>query len=148
MSTSYVIILLDHLAEHMIYLSSVSSFWISLDSSYDHEFHLSQWLGMTPKDYEYLLVAADLAHFHQRWGFSKKKMKWKLFLEGHRFSTINCPGMFEVDTKKLDLNAFFHGLSPKHREQVYFIRIKVLTLDSPRKLRCRNIVMVEWSSLL
>jgi hypothetical protein len=138
MSTSFDMILLDQLAEHMIYLSSVSSFWFSLDSSYDHEFHLCQQLGMTPKDYEYLLVAANLAHFHQRWGFSIKKMKWKLFLEGHQLTTINCPGMFEVDTKKIDLNAFFHGLSPKHREQVYFIWIGVLNPDSPRKIEMQK----------
>jgi hypothetical protein len=36
---------------------------------------------MTPKDYEYLLVATDLAHVDKRWGFSIKKVKWKLFLE-------------------------------------------------------------------
>jgi hypothetical protein len=65
-------------------------------------------------------------------------MKWKLFLKGHRFTTINCPGTFEVDTKKVDLNAFFHGLSPKHREQVYFIWIGVLTPDSPRKIEMQK----------
>jgi len=49
---------------------------------------------MTPKDYEYLLVAADLAHFHKRWGFSIKMTKLRLFLEGHWFTTINCDGTF------------------------------------------------------
>ena len=44
MSTSYAGSLLDHLAEYMIYLSTASSFRFSLDSSYDHEFHLSQQL--------------------------------------------------------------------------------------------------------
>jgi hypothetical protein len=38
--------LLDHLAEHMLFLSTVSLFWYSLNSSYDHGFHLSQRLGM------------------------------------------------------------------------------------------------------
>jgi hypothetical protein len=66
MATSYVNISLGHLADHLIYLSSSSSFWFSLNSSYDHDFHLSKRLGVTPKDYEYLLVAADLAHFHKR----------------------------------------------------------------------------------
>jgi hypothetical protein len=33
----------------MIYLSTTSSFWFSLNSSYDHEFHLSKQLGMSPK---------------------------------------------------------------------------------------------------
>jgi hypothetical protein len=37
---------------------------------------------MSPQDYEYLLVAASLAHFvHQKQGFSIKISKWKLFLE-------------------------------------------------------------------
>jgi hypothetical protein len=41
MSTSYDGTILDHLAEHVLYLSTASSFWFRLDSSYDHEFHLS-----------------------------------------------------------------------------------------------------------
>jgi hypothetical protein len=48
MSTSYDGSLLDHLAEYMIYLSTAPSFWYSLNSSYDHGFHLSRRLGMTP----------------------------------------------------------------------------------------------------
>ena len=115
MSTSYDGSLLDHLAEYMIYLSTASSFWFSLDSSYDHEFHLSKRFGMSPQDYEHLLVAAHLAHFHTKWGFSIKKVKWNLFVEGHQFKTTNCTGTFEVDAKKLDLNACISGVSPKNR---------------------------------
>ena len=37
MAMSYDIISLDHLANHLIYLSASSSFWFSLKSSYDHE---------------------------------------------------------------------------------------------------------------
>ena len=74
---------------------------------------------MTPKDYEYLLVAADLANFHKRWGFSIKMMKLKLFLEGHLFTTISCDGTLEVNEKKVDLNAFMKGEPPKHREREY-----------------------------
>ena len=62
--------LLDHLAEHMMYLSAASSFWFNLNSSYDHDCHLSKQLGMSPQDYEYLLAAANLAQFHPKWGFS------------------------------------------------------------------------------
>jgi hypothetical protein len=83
MVPSYGGTLFDHLANHLIYLSTATSFWYSLNSSYDHEFHLSKRLGISPQDYEYLLVAAQLAHFHTKWGFSIKKLKWKLFIEGH-----------------------------------------------------------------
>ena len=81
MAMSYYNNSLDHLANHLIHLSSSSSFWFSLNSSYDNEFHLSKRLGITPQDYEFLLVAANLAHFHKTWGFSIKIMKLKLFLE-------------------------------------------------------------------
>ena len=66
MPTSYDGTLLDHLAKHIMYLSSASSFWFSLNSSYNHDCHLSKRLGVSPQDYEYLLVAADLAHIHQQ----------------------------------------------------------------------------------
>ena len=48
MAMSYYNISLDHLAEHMIHLSTASSFWFSLNSSYDNEFHLSKRLGTSP----------------------------------------------------------------------------------------------------
>jgi len=138
MATSYYNNSLDHLANHLIHLSSSSSFLFSLNSSYDNEFHLSKRLGITPQDYEFLLVAADLAHFLKRWGFSIKMMKLKLFLKGHLFMTINCDGTMEVDEKKLDLNAFMKGKPPKHRERVYFIRIGVLHANSPRKIETQK----------
>jgi hypothetical protein len=53
-------------------------------------------------------------------------MKWKLFLEGHWFTTINCDGTFEVDTKKLDLNAFIEGTPKINRERLYFLWIGIL----------------------
>ena len=55
MSTSYDGSFLDHLAEFLIYLSTASSFWFSLDSSYDHECHLSKQFGTSPQDYEHPL---------------------------------------------------------------------------------------------
>jgi len=119
MGTIYVNISLVHLADHLIYLYSSSSFWFSLNSSYDNEFHLSKDLGITPLNYYFLLVAADLAHFNKRWVFSIKMMKLKLFLEGHLFTTISCDGTLEVNEKKVDLNAFMKGEPPKHRERVY-----------------------------
>ena len=138
MAMSYYNNSLIHLANHLIHLSSSSSFWFSLNSSYDNEFHLSKRLGITPQDYEFLLVSADLAHFHKIWGFSIKMMKLKLFLEGQLFTTINCDGTMEVDEKKVDLNAFMKGEPPKHRERVYFIRIGVLHANSPRKIEMQK----------
>jgi hypothetical protein len=81
MPTSYDGTLLDHQAEHIRYLSTASSSWFSVNSSYDHGCHLSKQMCMSPQDYDYLLVAANLAHFHQNWGFSIKISKWKLFLK-------------------------------------------------------------------
>jgi hypothetical protein len=122
----------------MVYLSTASSFWFSLASSYDHEFHLSKQLGMAPQAFEYLLVAAQLAHFHKKWGFSMKKVNWKLFIDGHQFATANCMGMFEVDANTVDLNAFMNGMSAKQRVESHFIWIRVLAVDSPRKIKMQR----------
>jgi hypothetical protein len=93
---------------------------------------------MSPQDYEYLLMALDLASIHKRWGFSIKVMKWKVFLEGYLFSTINCDGTFEVDTKKMDIHAFIQGEPPKKRKDITFIRIGVLHANSPRKIEMQK----------
>jgi len=45
---------------------------------------------------------------------------------------------FEVDVKKIDLNAFIQGESAKHRENVHFIWIGVLTANSPRKIEMQK----------
>jgi len=65
-------------------------------------------------------------------------MKWRLFLERHRFTTINCDCTFEVDLKKVDLNAFIEGESAKHREKVNFIWIGVLKASSHRKIEMQK----------
>ena len=51
MSARYDGLILDHLAEHMLYLSTDPSFWFSLNLSYDHDCHLSKRFGMMPLDY-------------------------------------------------------------------------------------------------
>ena len=99
----------------MLYLFTGPSFWYSLNSSYDHGFDLSHRLGMTPHDYECILAAANLAHYHPTWGFTILVDRWKIFLEGHHFNTSNGMGSFVVDTKKLDINVFILGMSAKHR---------------------------------
>ena len=143
MSARYAGLFLDHLSEHMLYPSTASSFWFSLSSSHDHGFHLSQRLGMSPHDYECLLVAANLAQFHPKRGFIVKIVQWKQFLEGHQFTTSNGMGTFEVDTKKLDLKAFINGTPKICKEQCHFIQIGILTVDSPRKIEMQKDSDVE-----
>ena len=98
---------------------------------------------MSPQDYEYLVVALDLARIDKQWGFTILVMKWKVFLEGYLFSTINCDrnGTSEVDRKKMDIDAFIQGESANKRKDIAFIRIGVM-LNLPEKLRCRKIVTV------
>ena len=65
-------------------------------------------------------------------------MKWKVFLEGHWFTTINCDGAFDVDVKNIIPNAFIQGESAKHREQVYFIWIGILKASSHIKIEMQK----------
>jgi hypothetical protein len=75
----------------------------------------------------------------QKIWFLHQDEKVEGFPQGDWFSTINFDGTFEVDVKIVDLNSFIGGESPKHREKVYFIRIGILNVSSPRKLSCRRI---------
>jgi hypothetical protein len=95
---------------------------------------------MSPQDYEYLLMALDLARMDKRWGFSIMVMKWKVFLEGYLFSTINCDcnGTFEVDRKEMDIDDFIQGESSNKRKDIAFIRIGVLHAKLPRKIEMQK----------
>jgi hypothetical protein len=70
-------------------------------------------------------------------------MKWKVFLEGYLFSTINCDcdGTFEVDRKKMDIEVFIQGESSNKRKDIAFIWIGVLHAKSPRKIERSGIAM-------
>jgi hypothetical protein len=93
---------------------------------------------MSPQAYEYLLVAANHAYFHIKWGFSIKKRKWDLFIEGHQFSSRHCMGTFEIDSKTIDLNSFINGVSPVHRVMRLSIRIGIINDYSPRKIEMQK----------
>lgn len=99
MATSYHAAILDHLAECMLYLSTASSFWFSLNSAHGCSVSLSDRLGMSQHDYERLLVTADLAQYHNTWGFQIRTTEWNKFIGGHRFTATT--NLFEVATKKL-----------------------------------------------
>jgi hypothetical protein len=76
----------------------------------------------------------------KRWGFSIMVMKWKVFLEGYLFSTINCDcnGTFEVDRKKMNIDAFIQGESSNKRNDIAFIRIGILHAKSPIKIEMQK----------
>jgi len=96
---------------------------------------------MSPQAYEYLIVAANLAHFHakSKWGFSIKKRKWDLFIKGHQFSSRHCMGTFEID-----LNSFINGVSPVHSvRRIYLDWHNQCNFSTTEKLRYRKIVTVE-----
>ncbi len=63
-----------------------------------------------------------------------KMVQWKQFLKGHRFTTSNVTGTFEVDVKKVDLNAFINGTQKNDKKKCNFIRIGILNAFSPRKI--------------
>ena len=58
MSLSYDTTILDHLAEYFLYLAAAPSFWFSINSSYDHEFHLSHRLGIEAMQQEWIVAVA------------------------------------------------------------------------------------------
>ena len=138
MATSYHAAILDHLAECMLYLSTASSFWFSLNSAHGCSVSLSDRLGMSQHDYERLLVTADLAQYHNTWGFQIRTTEWNKFIGGHRFNTRT--NLFEVATKKIDLDGFINGTpkDDKNKKNHHFIWIGVINQYSPRKVEMQQ----------
>ena len=67
--------ILDHIADFLKFISSAQSFWFSLDTSYDHGFHLASRFRLDPDEYEALLAVTGLVH-HTRFGFTMKPTAW------------------------------------------------------------------------
>ena len=93
---------------------------------------------MAPLDYECLLAAANLAHYHTNWGFAILVDRWKMFIEGHHFYTSKGTGSFQMDTKKLDINACILEVSAKHRVKVHVIQIGVSTDRTPKTIEMQK----------
>jgi hypothetical protein len=134
-------VLLDHIADYLIYLSDTPSFWYTLNTSYDHQFHLSKRFGLSPRDYECLLAAANLAH-HTKSGFTIKPKEWKILLHGHYF-TIAAEGIdeckVEFDKKKMNIDAQIDNQQQTiKRVSFYVFRIGALSKLSIRRMKKAN----------
>ncbi len=70
--------ILDQIAKFLLLLSDAPSYWFTLNTSCDHAFHLSKWLGMEHNDYKALLVAANLVRY-KGGEFMIMLDKWKSF---------------------------------------------------------------------
>ncbi len=53
--------ILDHIADYLKFISGAQSFWYTLNTSYNHDCHLTSWFYLEPNNYEVLLVVAGLA---------------------------------------------------------------------------------------
>ncbi len=128
-------VLLDHIAEFLLFLSDAPSFWYTLNTSYDHGLHLSRMFGLSPHDYECLLAAANLAHYTKS-GFTIKPKEWKMFLDGHDFAVVE--GIDEckvwLDKKKLCIEKMIDRMQPgTKRSEFYVLQIGVVDEVSPQK---------------
>jgi hypothetical protein len=67
-----------------------------------------------------------------------KMVQWKRFLQGHRSTTSNVMGTFEVDVKEVDLNAFINRSQKENNKKCNFIWIGILNAFSPRKIEMQK----------
>ena len=138
MATRYHSAILDHLAECMLYLSTASSFWFSLNSAHSCSISLSDRLGMSQHDYERLFVTADLAQYFNSWGFRIRLTECNNFIGGHRFTATS--NLFKVATKKIDFDGFINGMPKvdKNKKNHHFILIGIINSYSPRKVEMQQ----------
>jgi len=108
--------ILDQIAKFFFLLSDAPSYWFSINTCFDHAFHLSKRLGMDESDYKALLIAGNLARY-KGGDFIIQANEWKSFLRGHRFF-MDLPSnrhAFQFDKKRIALDG--------KRRDFYVIRI-------------------------
>ncbi len=76
--SSQSILVLDHIADFLKFISNTQPFWFTLDTSYIHGCHLANRFRLEPNDYKVLLVVTGLAHY-TRFGFALKPTAWSKF---------------------------------------------------------------------
>ena len=75
----------------LLLLSDAPSYWVTLNTSCDHAFHLSKRLGMDDYNYKALLIAGNLARY-KGGAFIIQADEWKSFLvEHHLFMVMDLP---------------------------------------------------------
>jgi hypothetical protein len=121
-------VLLDHIANFLIYLSGAPSFWFLLNTSYGYGCHLASWLPMSMQEYESLLAAANLAAYTES-GFVMKPKECGIFLGGHCFRLSECN--IEFDKNKFDIDALINGkpASRDKRQEFFVVWIGVMSMQ-------------------
>lgn len=96
------------IADFLIVLASGSAFWFAINCPYHYDFSLCSRFGMTDRDYEALLVAADLAAVNVSGDFKIKHVAWTEFINqsGH---FIFKSDKVRYDSKKTELEAHVEG---------------------------------------
>ena len=77
----------SHFHMSFLSLSFVCVFYVELCTTYPVVRSVVRQLGMSPDDYECIMVAAKLAEFHKTRGFFINLCRLKAFLAGHWFTT-------------------------------------------------------------
>jgi len=123
----------DNIAEYVRVLLHADAFWFTIDSSHGHGFSLCSRFGMSARDYEALLLAANLAKHSEKFGFRAKPKEWESFLTGYRF-TGRSNGKLQTASKRIDLPAHIDGTQPNKKERVsfYVIQIGQLSADQSK----------------
>jgi hypothetical protein len=99
-------------------------FLINGDSYYDHGFSLCNRLGMQVKDYEALLVSANLACIDAHDKFKIIPKEWESFLSSWLFDDIDLDRPRFVN-QQLDLDAILNSSTPGSKKRsAYYSLLK------------------------
>jgi hypothetical protein len=122
---------LNQITRFFILLSDAPSYWLTINTSCDHAFHLLKQLGMDKYDYKALLITGNLAQYNGG-TFIIQENEWKLFLFGHHLF-MDLPSdrhAFQFDRKRIALDG--------KRQNLNVIQIGWISDMSPWNFESQN----------
>lgn len=128
-------LILEHIANYLIFVPGAPSFWYSLNTSYSYGFYFFHRFDMYLHDYEQLLIVANMANYLSS-GFILAIKKWINSIEGHCFILTKDECIMELERKRIDLNMIVNGFSMdlQKRDNFHVLPIEVKNGQSPKQL--------------
>ncbi len=118
-----VALLQDHIAELLLFHSNTLLFWFTVNTSSNHDLHLSRWFGLSPHDYECVHATTNLVHYTKS-DFTIKPKDLKIFFDGHYSAVVEgieeCK--VELNKKKVTIEKLIDQiqLDAKRLDLIYF----------------------------
>jgi len=119
----------ESIAKYLYDMIKADAFCYYIDTNHSYGFSLCSRFGMNQRNFEALLLAANLPKRSDKFGVRSNKKNWSTFLTGYCFR-VNSFCKLQVETKRIDIKPHIDGSKPNLEKRERFGVIQIGQLSS------------------